>query len=169
VSHSADQAVRYVALVLAYASDRDEARLADAGALGRELVARGVPVEEIAELHEVALRALAGRDPAISLAHVADATSPPLVELLMAYGLADREHADARRRSERLLADQRSLAQLGELAAVVAHEVRNPLAGIGGALRAIAQSVPAGQPRVHGATRRTCDFFLGASAAVVVI
>lgn len=42
-----------------------------------------------------------------------------------------------RKRSEEKLRDQASLAQLGKLAAVVAHEVRNPLAAIRGALQVI--------------------------------
>lgn len=42
-----------------------------------------------------------------------------------------------RKRSEAALRDQASLAQLGKLAAVVAHEVRNPLAAIRGALQVI--------------------------------
>lgn len=42
-----------------------------------------------------------------------------------------------RKRSEAALRDQASLAQLGKMAAVVAHEVRNPLAGIRGALQVI--------------------------------
>jgi PAS domain S-box-containing protein len=44
-----------------------------------------------------------------------------------------------RKRSEAALRDQASLAQLGKLAAVVAHEVRNPLAAIRGALQVIAK------------------------------
>lgn len=42
-----------------------------------------------------------------------------------------------RKRSEEALKEQASLAQLGKLAAVVAHEVRNPLAAIRGALQVI--------------------------------
>jgi PAS domain S-box-containing protein len=42
-----------------------------------------------------------------------------------------------RKRSEAALRDQASLAQLGKMAAIVAHEVRNPLAGIRGALQVI--------------------------------
>ncbi|MGB1016000.1 MAG: PAS domain-containing sensor histidine kinase, partial [Nannocystaceae bacterium] len=38
------------------------------------------------------------------------------------------------------------LAQLGEMAAVVAHEVKNPLAGIGGALSIIADRMPTNSP-----------------------
>ena len=44
-----------------------------------------------------------------------------------------------RKRSEAALRDQEALAKLGRMAAVVAHEVRNPLAGIRGAMQIIAR------------------------------
>jgi PAS domain S-box-containing protein len=46
---------------------------------------------------------------------------------------------------EQRLADQKALAKLGEMAAVVAHEVRNPIAGIRGALQVITSRMPADQ------------------------
>lgn len=50
------------------------------------------------------------------------------------------------RRAEETLRQQEALARLGEMAAVVAHEVRNPLAGIAGAVQVIGQRLPAGSP-----------------------
>jgi PAS domain S-box-containing protein len=49
-----------------------------------------------------------------------------------------------RKRSEAALRDQNALAQLGKMAAVVAHEVRNPLAAIRGAVQVIGKRLPAG-------------------------
>jgi PAS domain S-box-containing protein len=49
-----------------------------------------------------------------------------------------------RQESEARLAGLQTLAQLGQMAAVVAHEVRNPLAGIKGAIQIIEGRLPAG-------------------------
>ena len=45
------------------------------------------------------------------------------------------------------LARTERLAGLGELAASVAHEIKNPLAGIAGAVRILAEDMPASDPR----------------------
>jgi PAS domain S-box-containing protein len=51
--------------------------------------------------------------------------------------LAIRSDITARKAMEQQLVDQAALAQLGHLAAVVAHEVRNPLAGVKGSLQVL--------------------------------
>lgn len=66
-------------------------------------------------------------DPPQVLVHIADLTETVETEARL-------------RRSE-------SLAQLGALSAAVAHEVRNPLAGISGAIQVIAGSLPENDPR----------------------
>ena len=73
-----------------------------------------------------------------------------IVPLLNAAGkprqyLAIRSDITQRKAMEQRLADQAALAQLGEFAAVVAHEVRNPLAGVKGSLQVL-QSRPATAP-----------------------
>ena len=65
-----------------------------------------------------------------------------IVPLLNADGkprqyLAIRSDITQRKTMEQQLADQAALTQLGQLAAVVAHEVRNPLAGIKGSLQVL--------------------------------
>lgn len=57
--------------------------------------------------------------------------------------MAIRYDITERKRSEDLLREQAALTRLGEMAAVVAHEVKNPLAGIRGALQVISTRMPA--------------------------
>jgi PAS domain S-box-containing protein len=56
--------------------------------------------------------------------------------------LAIRYDITARKLAEQQLVNQASLARLGEMAAIVAHEVRNPLAGLRGALQILSQRLP---------------------------
>ena len=55
---------------------------------------------------------------------------------------AIRYEITARKDSEKRLQEQAALARLGEMAAVVAHEVKNPIAGIRGALQVISSRMP---------------------------
>jgi PAS domain S-box-containing protein len=63
--------------------------------------------------------------------------------------LAIRYDVTARKTAEAQLREQAALAQIGELAAVVAHEVRNPLAGLRASLQVIDRRVP--EPRDRSA------------------
>ena len=56
--------------------------------------------------------------------------------------MALRYEITARKLSEERLREQEALARLGQMAAVVAHEVKNPIAGIRGALQVIASRMP---------------------------
>lgn len=62
----------------------------------------------------------------------------PYQYVAVRYDITERKHSEAR------LREQASLARLGQMAAIVAHEVRNPLAGIRGALQIIGRRLPAG-------------------------
>ena len=57
--------------------------------------------------------------------------------------IAIRADITARKQAEERLAQQAALARVGQLAAVVAHEVRNPLAGIKGAVQILMSRRPA--------------------------
>jgi PAS domain S-box-containing protein len=56
--------------------------------------------------------------------------------------MAIRYEITDRKRTEELLREQAALARLGQMAAVVAHEVKNPIAGIRGALQVISARMP---------------------------
>lgn len=60
----------------------------------------------------------------------------PYQYMAIRYDITERKASEAR------LREQAALARLGEMAAVVAHEVKNPLAGIRGALQVIGGRLP---------------------------
>jgi PAS domain S-box-containing protein len=60
--------------------------------------------------------------------------------------LAIRYDVTQRKAAEIKLREQAALAKLGELAAIVAHEVRNPLAGLRGSLQILATRIPTDMP-----------------------
>jgi PAS domain S-box-containing protein len=66
-----------------------------------------------------------------------DERGKPYQYLAIRYEITDRK------RSEDRLREQDALARLGQLAAVVAHEVKNPIAGIRGALQVIGSRMAA--------------------------
>jgi two-component system CheB/CheR fusion protein len=67
-----------------------------------------------------------------------DRTGKPRQYLAIRSDITQRKNAEAR------LLEQSALAQLGQLAAVVAHEVRNPLAGVRGTLQVLRSRAPSG-------------------------
>ena len=66
-----------------------------------------------------------------------DAQSQPYQYMAIHYEVTERKAAEAR------LRQRETLAQLGQMSAMVAHEVKNPLAGISGALQVVGSRLPA--------------------------
>ncbi|ODS53238.1 MAG: hypothetical protein ABS36_15050 [Acidobacteria bacterium SCN 69-37] len=71
--------------------------------------------------------------------------------------MAIRYDITDRKRNEQRLREQATLASLGEMAAVVAHEVRNPLAGIRGGVQLLESYLPAEPAEAHEFVRAICD------------
>ena len=65
-----------------------------------------------------------------------DGTGTPYQFMAIRFDITERKRAETK------LLEQQTLARLGEMAAVVAHEVKNPLAGISGALQVILSRLP---------------------------
>ena len=72
-----------------------------------------------------------------------DERSKPYQYIAIRYDITERKTSEA------ALREQESLAGLGKMAAIVAHEVRNPIAGIRGALQIIGRRMPA-DSQEHG-------------------
>ena len=66
-----------------------------------------------------------------------DAQGQPYQYMAIRYEVTERKAAEAR------LRQRETLARLGQMSAMVAHEVKNPLAGISGALQVIGSRLPA--------------------------
>jgi len=72
---------------------------------------------------------------------------------LTAAAFASWQVLGRRERDERRLAEQRRLASLGEMSAVLAHEIRNPLASLKGHAQLLAERLPEDGPERLGAER----------------
>ncbi|MBW2208221.1 MAG: hypothetical protein JRG79_15025 [Deltaproteobacteria bacterium] len=94
---------KYFKVLGLYVATPDEKYLVEAAELGRELVMMETPPEEIAEMHESALGRLAEKIPDMILIETFRTMSAPLMELLMAYGLAFREWIEERKWAEEAL------------------------------------------------------------------
>lgn len=116
---------KYYSLLQSHFVSPHEDHLAQAADLGRELVQADIPPEEIAELHEDAVRWLGAEFPETKLIAAANLISQPLMELLMAYGLAFRERLDERNRSEEKV--KASLKEKEALLQEIHHRVKNNL------------------------------------------
>lgn len=84
----------YVDLIKSYYMEAREEYLFKASELGRTLVKEQYPLEDIGELHELALKRLSEEVLDLSLQEAIQAITAPLIELLMSYQLAFRQVID---------------------------------------------------------------------------
>ena len=91
---------RYYRLLKAYVASQSEEHLAVASDMGRELVLAEVPPEAIGEAHAETVARLAEETPGWLVSESVPVVSVPLLEMLMAYGLAFRGMLDERQRAE---------------------------------------------------------------------
>jgi PAS domain S-box-containing protein len=83
----------------------------------------------------------------VSALLLADDEERPAGVVWRIHDLTERRRADAERRRLRAqLIDSERLSALGEMAARIAHEVRNPLVSIGAAAQVVAEELPEGTP-----------------------
>lgn len=120
-----DYTERYSQLLRTHLQEPGEACLAAAADLGKELVASGVPPEEMAELQQEALQQLLLDQPTLTLGQIALPMSALQSEMLMAYGMVFREQLEDRKRSEQQL--RQNLREKELLLAEIHHRVKNNL------------------------------------------
>jgi len=129
---------RYCQLVerTIFATDAQEAELylSDAFELGRALIFKEVSPDDVVAMHHEAIIHLARIYPCLSLSSVADRLTRPMMELLMAYGLAFREQMAQRYEAmvNARLEQSRKLEAVGMLASGIAHDFNNIVGSIVG-------------------------------------
>lgn len=121
----------YTRLLREYWLHGGEESLIHAADLGKKLVHDGLPPEDIGEFQQQALTALGREAPAMPLDVVAAWLTPPLLEVLVAYGLAFREQTELRYALlvEKRLEQHHKMEALGTLAAGIAHDF-NTILGV---------------------------------------
>jgi hypothetical protein len=82
---------RYVDLVHAYLRDGQEADLAAIGDMRDSLIENEAPIEELIRMHERAMLTLKDTISSANFAEVVTKTSTCLMELAIAYSLADQK------------------------------------------------------------------------------
>ena len=136
----------YARLLRDYWRQGGEEPLIQAADLGKALVYAGRPPEEIGEFQQQALLALARELPAVTMDEAAARLTPPLIEVLIAYGLAFREQMKQRYESliEQRLQQTHQMEALGTLAAGIAHDFNTILGVILGYTEMTLDEIPPG-------------------------
>jgi len=108
----------------------------------RQLI-RGDPVPDTSHAFENLIRTSSGEERLVTWRRTVLRDARGNVRATVSSGEDITEHRNAERR----LRAQESLAKVGQLAAIVAHEVRNPLAGIRGAIQILSGRMPEEEDR----------------------
>ncbi len=103
-------------------------------------VIRGALVDRIESLQPPRLRAKI-----TALHKLLDLELAIMTETYREYWVTRIQESD-RARFQRRLSESEHLANVGELAAALAHEIKNPLAGISGAIQVLGADLPEGHP-----------------------
>ena len=101
------------------------------------------PIQELIDTMERVERGLEARAQVRSsddIGRLAEAFNSLLTKLERARRRVERYHYEQMKRADRL-------ASIGEMAAGIAHEIKNPLAGIAGVIQVLKSDSPAGDPR----------------------
>ncbi|TGC09837.1 ATP-binding protein [Methanolobus halotolerans] len=128
---------RYYKILRGYVETHEEKYLMRSEDLGYELVKFNVPPEDIIELHETAVSRLTTELPPKRMMESVGFLSTPLVEVMMAYGLAFRRWIeDLEKNKQELMVYSEELQysnQLKELFAdILRHDLLNPASLING-------------------------------------
>jgi GAF domain-containing protein len=113
---TADYRRRYETAFRAYLAEQDEETLRSAYELGRDAVARGLAVLELAAVHHDVLSGTLREQAAEAAERIAAAAGDFLVESLSAFEMAQRTYRDAR---ERALVEQQHAAMLRQLSTLL--------------------------------------------------
>jgi light-regulated signal transduction histidine kinase (bacteriophytochrome) len=137
---------KYLDLLRKLVSKPADASVAEASAFGQELLAQGVPPDEVLQLHREALARLSAERPGLSLKDSVEPTCRPLAAVMTNYchafqrQIADseactvalREEVERRKQTEAVLeARSRELAdsnaELQQFASAASHDLKAPL------------------------------------------
>ena len=141
----------YIRLVKEYWLHGSEEALIQAAELGKRLVYDELPPEEVGEFQQLALTELARMAPPTPLDEVANKLMPPLLEVLMAYGLAFRQQLQQHYEAliEKHLEQTSKLEALGTLSSGIAHDFNTLLGVIQGYAEMTLDEIPHGSAAQH--------------------